>query len=215
MTDDRRLTLDEDLARRTAYGLHPDVKTGALAEISEAAMDAAFNLLDKALTRMVDGDEQRAAKLISRVASLPFDEHLELWPGPYTADQMLFDFLCNVAETASLDQQHPDDDGHLDQLYDDVARVVPLLDAREGAIYRDIVETIVSDAVMLGIPRDEAGVLADAVRPLPDPETAERALGLGRRAGLARREDLTRRELGVLCTVITAMNEADGVPHSK
>lgn len=215
MTDDRRLTLDEDLARRTPYGIHPDVKTGALAEVSEAAMDAAFNLLDKALTRMVDGDEQRAATLISRAASMPFDEHLRLWPGPYTAHQMLFDFLCNVAETASLDQLHPDDDGHLDQLYDDVARVVPLLDAREGAVYRDIVETIVSDAVMLGIPRDVAGVLADAVRTLPDPETAERALALGRGADVARREDLTRLVLGVLRTVITAMDEADGISHSK
>ena len=29
MTDDRRLTFEQELARRTAYGLHPDTKTGA------------------------------------------------------------------------------------------------------------------------------------------------------------------------------------------
>lgn len=215
MAHDRRLTSEENLARRTAYGLHPDSKTGALAPVSEAAMEAAFNLLDKALARMVDGAEEVAGKLISRAAALPFDEHLGLWPGPYTADQMLFDFLCSVAEDASLDQQDPDDHDYVEGLYDDIARVVPQLDDREGSVLRDIVETIVSDSKILGVSRAESEALAAAVRDLPDPEPAERALKLGRDADLAQREDLTRLVLGVLLTVIKTMNEADGFPDAS
>lgn len=212
MTHDRRLTYEEDLARRTAYGLHPDSKTGALAPVSEAAMEAAFNLLDKAAVRMVDGADEVTEKLISRAAALPFDEHLGLWPGPYTADQMLFDFLCRVAEDAAHDKQDPDDYDYVEGLYDDIVRVVPRLNAREGSILRDIVETIVSDAGILGIARVEAEALAAAVRSLPEPEPAERALKLGRDADIAQREELTRLVLGVLVTVIKSMDEADGLP---
>lgn len=213
MTGDRRRAYEENLARRTAYGLHPDSKTGALVPVSEAAMEAAFNLVDKALARMVDGADQAADRLISRAAALPFDEHLGLWPGPYSADQMLFDFLCSVARDAPDDLDDLDDD-YVDGLYDDIVRVVPRLNAREGSILRDIIETMVSDAAILGIAPAEARALADAVRTLHDPEVAERARKLSSDADIAQREERTQLILGVFLTVIKAMNEADGIPDA-
>lgn len=211
MVDDGFDTFDAEMARRSPYGIHPEAKTGALAPLSQAARDAAENLLDKAVDKIEAGDAERADRLISRAAAIPFDEHENIWPGPMMADQMLFGFLSGIAEDLADAQEHPEDYESVEWLHDDIARAVDKLDAREGSALRDLVETMVSDADILGIHPREARGLAAAVRTLPDPDPATRGLYLPRETSVDRREEVIRLHLSVLVRVVEAMKEADGL----
>ena len=64
--------------------------TAALSPISRAQMDAATNLLDKALRALDDGDEDRARRFVERAVALPYDEHEETHPAAMMAHQQLF-----------------------------------------------------------------------------------------------------------------------------
>lgn len=59
---------------------------------------AAQNLLDKVADAVDDGDERRARKLAEQAASLPFDDHEEVWPGPFSAGQGVFEAISDIVE---------------------------------------------------------------------------------------------------------------------
>src|SRR5690625_7290895 len=100
--------------------------------MSQAAQDAAENLLDKAINGLLSGDSERAEKFIARAAAIPFDEHEQVWPGPMMADQMLHGFLSDFVEDWADAQEHPEDYELVMWLHDDIARVVDKLDSDEG-----------------------------------------------------------------------------------
>ena len=72
--------------------------TAALAPFSRAEMDAATNLLDKALRALDDGDEARARRFVDRAVALPYDEHEQVHPAAMTAHQQLFEAVTDAIE---------------------------------------------------------------------------------------------------------------------
>lgn len=94
LPEERINAIKADIARKTPYGIHPEAKTAALAPMSEAWQDAAFNLIDKALVRYFRGDDAAADRLIATVARLEFDEHEQEWPQLLAADQAVFNALA-------------------------------------------------------------------------------------------------------------------------
>jgi len=64
--------------------------TAALSPFSRAQMDAATNLLTKALRALDDGDEARARPFVERAVALPYDEHEQMHPAAMMAVQQLF-----------------------------------------------------------------------------------------------------------------------------
>src|SRR6188472_171642 len=107
--------------------------TAALAPFSRAEMDAAKNLLDKALRALDDGDEARARRFVERAVALPYDEHEQVHPAAMTAQHQLF-----VAVTDALESG---DDEWLDAVIDTFAS------APEEARYclRDVLSSVLQD----------------------------------------------------------------------
>ena len=65
---------------------------------SWAQMDAAMNLLSKAVTARLGGDEPRATRFVDRVAAMPWDEHEESSPGVRGACQLLYEAVSDELE---------------------------------------------------------------------------------------------------------------------
>lgn len=211
MSDDRWDAFETEMARRNPYGIHPEAKTGALAPLSHAARDGAENLLNKAIDSLVSGDSGRADRLISRAAAIPFDEHEKIWPGPMMADQMLFGFLSDIAEDSADAQEHPEEYDMVVWLHDDIARAADKLDAHERAVLRDVVDTIVSDASIIGVHPQEARGLAAVAKTLPGPDPTARGLYLPRETRADRREEVIRLHLSAFVKVLEAIDEGDAV----
>ena len=72
--------------------------TAALAPISRAQMDAATNLLDKALRALDAGDEARARRFVDRAVALPWDEHEQVHPAAMMAHQQMYDAVTDALE---------------------------------------------------------------------------------------------------------------------
>jgi hypothetical protein len=72
--------------------------TAALAPISMAQMDAATNLLHKALRALDDGDEDRARRFVERAVALPYDEHERMHPAAMMAQQQLFSAVTDALD---------------------------------------------------------------------------------------------------------------------
>ena len=72
--------------------------TAALSPFSQAQMDAATNLLNKALRALDDGDEAKARRLVERAVALPYDEHEETHPAAMMAHQQLFGAVVDALE---------------------------------------------------------------------------------------------------------------------
>ena len=91
---------DGTWSRRPNRGLGdiPLRATAALAPFSRAEMDAATNLLDKALRALDDGDEARARRFVDRAVALPYDEHEQVHPAAMMAHQQLFDAVTDALE---------------------------------------------------------------------------------------------------------------------
>lgn len=210
VADERFDVFEAEMARRNPYGIHPEAKTGALAPLSQAARDAAENLLNKAIDKLEIGDSERAERLISRAAAIPFDEHEEIWPGPMMADQMLFGMLSDFVEDWADAQGYPEDYESVEWLHEDIAGIVNDLDAREGAALRDTVETMVADAGVLRIDPLEARGLLAVVKNLPDPAGADRGLDLLPEADAVRREEVIRLYVGLFVRVWAAMKSEGG-----
>ena len=107
--------------------------TAALAPFSRAEMDAAKNLLDKALRALDDGDEARARRFVDRAVALPYDEHEQVHPAAMTAQQQLFVAVTDAIESG--------DDEWLDAVIDTFAS------APEEARYclRDVLTSVLQD----------------------------------------------------------------------
>lgn len=210
MADEGIDAFKAEMARRNAYGRHPDAKTAALSELSQAARDAAENLLNKAIDRLETGDEERAERFISRAAAIPFDEHERIWPGPMIADQMLHSLLCDFAEDWADAQEYPEDFESVEWLHECIAGIVDDLDTREGAALRDMVETMAADAPVLRIHPLEVRGLVAAVKNLPDPAHADRGLELPHDTDAQRRVDVTRLFVGLFVRVWNALPSSGG-----
>lgn len=199
-----------DMARRSPYGTHPDVRDAALAPFSEASHEAAVNLLTKALRRLSEGDAEKADRMIARAAALPFDEREHAWPGTGMAEQMLFDLLADQAEevAAFLDGDLEDDewDEDLDEIDEGfpvplepvVAYVAEQVGPAEGVALRDAVETVADDGALYGIGPEQAGRLREAVAALP---VGPSGRAIGPEAGTAERESVIRAHLMVYLRV--------------
>lgn len=209
MADEGMDAFAAEMARRSPYGIHPDSKTGALSELSQAARDAAENLLNKAIYRLETDDPDAAERFILRAAAIPFDEHEQIWPGPMMADQMLFGMLSDFVEEWADAQGYPEDYESVEWLHEDIAGIVNDLDAREGAALRDTVETMVADAGVLRIDPLEARGLLAVVKNLPDPAGADRGLDLLPETDAVRREEVVRLYVGLFVRVWAAL-EPDG-----
>jgi len=72
--------------------------TAALSPFSQAQMDAATNLLNKALRALNDGDEAKARRLVERAVALPYDEHEDTHPAAMMAHQQLFGAVVDALE---------------------------------------------------------------------------------------------------------------------
>ena len=107
--------------------------TAALAPFSRAEMDAAKNLLDKALRALDDGDEARARRFVDRAIALPYDEHEQVHPAAMTAQQQLFVAVTDAIENGG--------DEWLDAVIDTFAS------APEEARYclRDVLTSVLQD----------------------------------------------------------------------
>ena len=107
--------------------------TAALAPFSRAEMDAAKNLLDKALRALDDGDEARARRFVDRAVALPYDEHEQVHPAAMTAHQQLFVAVTDAIEDGA--------DEWLDAVIDTFAS------APEEARYclRDVLTSVLQD----------------------------------------------------------------------
>ena len=107
--------------------------TAALAPFSRAEMDAAKNLLDKALRALDDGDEARARRFVDRAVALPYDEHEQVHPAAMTAQQQLFVAVTDAIEDGG--------DEWLDAVIDTFAS------APEEARYclRDVLSSVLQD----------------------------------------------------------------------
>jgi len=107
--------------------------TAALAPFSRAEMDAAKNLLDKALRALDNGDEARARRFVDRAVALPYDEHEQVHPAAMTAHQQLFEAVTDAIEDG--------DDEWLDAVID------TLTSAPEEAKFclRDVLSSVLQD----------------------------------------------------------------------
>ena len=72
--------------------------TAALSPFSQAQMDAATNLLHKALRALDDGDEDRARRFVERAVALPYDEHERMHPAAMMAQQQLFSAVTDALD---------------------------------------------------------------------------------------------------------------------
>lgn len=77
--------------------------TAALAPISQAQMDAAANLLNKALAALEVGDEARARRFVDRAVTLPWDEHEETHPAAMMAHQQMYDAVTDALEHGGVE----------------------------------------------------------------------------------------------------------------
>jgi uncharacterized protein (UPF0147 family) len=74
-----------------------------IAEVSHGLHDAAANLLAKALRAVAAGDQARASDLVQRAVQLPFDEHEEVYPGPWAATLLLYQAVTDAVEACAED----------------------------------------------------------------------------------------------------------------
>lgn len=109
MSEERIEAINAELARKSAYGIHPDAKTAALAPMSQAWQGAAFNLTHKAFERLLRGDDAAADRLVAKAATLEFDEHEQEWPQLLAADQTLFNVLADHVELWRDHERYPDE----------------------------------------------------------------------------------------------------------
>ena len=79
-------------------GRHPAARDRYLAPFGRAQMDAATNLLDKAVRALDDGDDARARRFVDRAVALPWDEHEKVHPAAMMAHQQLFDAVTDALE---------------------------------------------------------------------------------------------------------------------
>lgn len=88
------------LAEESKRGLGdiPLRPTAALAPISRAQMEAATNLLDKALRALDTDDEARARRFVERAVALPWDEHEQMHPAAMMAHQQMYDIVTDALE---------------------------------------------------------------------------------------------------------------------
>lgn len=209
MIDGLPAAFEAEMSRRSPYGIHPGAKTGALAEMSEAAANAAQNLLEKAFARLRDGDDERADRLIARVVALPYDEHAECWHGTAMAGQLLFTQLTSIAEEWADAQEFPDEYTSVYWLHEDMARAVDEMDPGHLAVLRETLETISADAALLGVSPREARGLAEVAKLMPPPALPGAGWEIPPDADELQREAVIRRYLDVLIDVVRVLETSD------
>lgn len=85
------------------FGDLASVSGKALQSFSHASMEAADNLLGKALLALRAGEPDRARTLVERAAQLPLDDHEETLPAAWSAHMLLYNLVADVAEDSDPD----------------------------------------------------------------------------------------------------------------
>lgn len=81
------------------------VSNRTLEPVSDALLDGARNLLEKAYRDLERGDLERAAALVDRAVALPFDDHEQAYPALLAGFGLLFGAVVEALEDC-------DDDDH-------------------------------------------------------------------------------------------------------
>lgn len=100
-------------------------------QMSRALFDGAHNLLDKAIIALEQDDPERAARFISRAASMPWDDNEESFPGFVATSVLLYTEL-----TDALEDGDPGDEEWLDT-------ALEVLEHAEG-IGRDVLASMLN-----------------------------------------------------------------------
>lgn len=156
-------------------------------DASFAGMAAAANLVHKTVEALARGDEDRARRLAAQAAARPFDEHEEIWPGPWAAHYALFERVTDLVE------DWPEGDhAWVGALADLMGRV----SGRQLDELRHLAAVLDQDARLLSVDDDEArrlrslagdaDPLAEPSIGVPEDERADYVLDLSRLVLLVR-----------------------------
>lgn len=115
----------------------------------------ARNLLDKAVRALHAGEPERAAHLVDRALTLPYDDHEESVPAAMMAGQLLYDMLSDAVEESDADED----------LWLDAALTV--LEGAPVDERPDWAHAMVEVAGAYQLPREEDRRLRAAARPSP------------------------------------------------
>lgn len=166
--------ISDALGERTPYGTVQLAPTAPLAPFSQAAMDAADNLLGKAITRLRRGDREAAERLITRAAEIPFDDHERSWPGVSMAALQVYRVLADQSEMIAYYHDFEDEPPFE---IDIAIRSIKLdLSAVEGAALRYSIDEILTASDYHGIDRHQQKCIRDVQALLP-PGQYDRDLG--------------------------------------
>ncbi|GAA1709510.1 MULTISPECIES: hypothetical protein [Dietzia] len=159
--------IDAIYAQRTAFGTNPMAPTAPLGPFSQAAMQAAENLLVKALDRMGSGEQDAAERLMGRAAEIPFDDHEGVWPGPEVAADLLYNLIADHSEL--LAEFEFDDEGNEPpiEVHLGIREIKGRLSPGEGEALREVMREILTVAGEYGIDRHQVGRLREVLELLP------------------------------------------------
>lgn len=174
--DDELGDLDALLGQRTPFGSTLVAPTAPLAPFSRAGTIAADNLLSKAVARLRAGEAEAAQRLMTRAASLAYDEHEGMWPGPAMAAHALFNVLADQSEFIA--DFEFDEAGREDESDEEPPVAVDVgirsvrteLDESEAGALRVTVQEVTSEGDYYGIDREQARRMHDAVQAMPEVE---------------------------------------------
>lgn len=169
MNRDSRLDEIRDLLdERTPYGTRPIAPTAPIAPFSQAAMDAADNLLIKAVNRIRRDEHAAADRLIDRAADLSFDDHEQMWPGINMAAVRIYSVLADQSELIDDVESAPGgEDAQLVDISHAIRTVSGSLAPDEGEALRYAVKEILTSADYHGIDRNHQERMREAIDLLP------------------------------------------------
>lgn len=174
--DTKFADLWNQLDQSTPYGTRLIAPTAPIASFSRAAMQAADNLLGKAIIRLRRGDQAAADRLVAKAAEIPFDDHEEMWPGTNMAAGQIYRVLADQSELCA-DFEY-DDEGNEPpyEVYLAVRGIKRDLEPHECVELRAAVEEILIAPDSHGIDRYQQEQMNVALTYLPPGDSA-RELG--------------------------------------
>ncbi len=164
---DERDEIDAIRAQRTPYGTHPIAPTASLAPFSRGALQAAQNLLVKAVDRTRSGEQDAAGRLIGRAADIPFDDHEGVWPGPAIAAHVLYGVIADQSELiADFEYDDYGNDAPF-EVYLAMRSIKGQLTPVEGEALREVVQEILTLSGEYGIDRLQESRMREVLELLP------------------------------------------------
>lgn len=106
MAPDPRQIWDEYVRSESnrGFGRIPLQATAAIAPISRGQLQAASNLIWKAVEATASGDGNRARKYVERAVDLPYDEHEGTSPAAWEGHMALYTVITDALENSAGDE---------------------------------------------------------------------------------------------------------------